>query len=67
MRLGLRMRAQGHSAWRRLSREQQFTPLRDLCRQMVCQRCGGRAPAVVISGRYGTGGSIQEFWRWPKR
>lgn len=54
-------------AWQRLPKEQQFTPLRDLRRKMVCKKCGNRSPTVVISGHYGTGGRLQEFWRWPKR
>lgn len=54
-------------AWRRLPTAQQFTPLRDLRRKMVCQKCGTRAPAFVIHGFKGNGSQLYEVWRWPKR
>lgn len=52
-------------AWANLPEAQRFTPLRDMRAKMVCRRCGHRRPQIVISGHYGTGGQLREFWRWP--
>lgn len=43
-----------------------LTPLRDLHRRFVCERCGRRAPAIVISAYGGEGGRMKEVWRWPR-
>ena len=59
----------GHTimlAWRRLPDEQQFAPLRDLRRKMVCKRCGARSPAMEIRGFKGSGSTLYAVWRWPK-
>lgn len=59
----------GHTtipAWRTLPKSQQFTPLRDLRRKMICRKCGARSPTLLIHGFQGTGSALYEFWRWPK-
>lgn len=52
-------------AWKALPERKRFTPLRDLRGDLVCKRCGTRRPSIVISGHYGVGGDLKEFWRWP--
>ncbi|MDO9607240.1 MAG: hypothetical protein Q7J26_01845 [Brevundimonas sp.] len=58
----------GHNsmpAWRRIPKAQQFTPLKDLRRKMVCRRCGQRAPNLVIYGFDGVSSALHVQWCWP--
>lgn len=52
-------------AWRTLPKRQQFTPLRDLRRKLVCTHCGTRGPNLVIEGMIDRSSQLQEYWRWP--
>lgn len=53
-------------AWRKLPKEQQFTPLRDLRRKMVCKRCGARSPTLVIETMQGSGSNLVVDWVYPR-
>ncbi len=52
-------------AWRTLPKEQQFTPLRDLRRKMVCKRCGARSPTLMIESMRGPGSALLVEWIYP--
>jgi hypothetical protein len=58
----------GHSvgpAFATWTRAQRLMPLRDLRRAMVCQKCGLRAPRLVITAYGGAAGGMREVKRWP--
>ena len=54
-------------AWRTLPKTQQFTPLRDLRRKMVCRKCGARSPTLIIEGMRGQGSALYIEWTYPHR